>query len=306
MSAVQKVLQQREAFAKGLTAPSSSTAGVKAPIPTTARAATAVAPAAAAAAGMKLPSISMPGFTSIISFLFYSSLVVFFLFLILVFIHFTIRPIFQTSPTEIGAPLGNVMTNDMQTAWDKGAVADTKAEFKSPKSCDMTLSMDVYSTGEYTSVVAPKVFLYRADAAATIAANANVSDLLTTLSTTNLIIYFDNLTGNLVVSAVTVANNKKQLESSAAIPNLPTKKPFRLSLVLTAKFFEVYIDGKLRETVTLTGTLVESTKPFWSQPVRFDKVVRVGKLHYWPRPLTAGEIRNLEPVVASDFFIQKT
>ncbi len=305
MSAVQKVLQQREALAKGVAAPAASAAAVAAAT-TAARTAASVKPSSAPAVGMKLPSVSMPGITSIISILFYTSLVVFFLFLLLVFVHFTIRPIFQTSPTEIGAPLGNVMTNDMQTAWDKEVAADTKAEFTSPKSCDMTLSMDVYSTGEYTSVVAPKVFLYRADAAATIAANANVSDLLTTLSATNLIIYFDNLTGNLIVSAVTVANNKKQLESSAAIPNLPVKKPFRLSLVLTAKFFEVYIDGKLRETVTLTGTLVESTKPFWSQPVRFDKVVRVGKLHYWPRPLTAGEIRNLEPVVASDFFIQKT
>jgi hypothetical protein len=300
MSAVQKLLREREAYKIGLSTPAAKA-------PSVAVAAVAATPAAATTAfpSVKLPSIGQPAITGVITVLFYTSLVAFILFLILTFVHYTIRPIFQLSPTD-NAILGSVATNDVQTAWDKEAKPDEKADFSSCKSCDITLSMDVYSSGDYTSIVAPKVFLYRADAAATIAANAKVSDLLTSLSSTNLIAYFDNPSNDLVVAAVTVVNNVKRLESSKPISNLPIKTPFRLTIVFTGKFFEVYINGKLRETVTLKGTVVESAKPFWSQPIRFDKVVRVAKLRYWPRPISATEIRNLEPVVNSNFFIQKT
>ncbi len=296
---MQKLLQERQAFTRGTTAPSAA-----ATVPS--------APSVSTRTGMSLPSlkgvipsIGVPGGSSIIQILFYISLFLFILFLILTFIHFTIRPIFKLSPTD-NAILGSLATEDMQSEWIKESSADKIANFKPPKSCDITLSMDVYSTGDYTSVTAPKVFLYRSEAAGAIAANAKVSDLLTVLPTTNLIAYFENETDNLIVSAVTTMNNTKRLESCAPITNLPVKSPFRLTIVLMSNFFEVYIDGKLRSTVTLKGVLLTSVQPFWPQTARFDKVVRVGKLHYWPRAIAAVEIRNLEPVVSNNFFIQKT
>lgn len=306
-AAIQKLLKEREAFAKGASTAGKSIPSGQSMIPSKVPAAAAVAasPLASAVAGMRLPSVSLSAGAGLIQILFYTSLLLFIVFLILTFVHFTIRPIFNLSPTD-NAILGTIGTNDMLSEWEKESKPDTKAEFTPPKSCDITVSMDVYPTGDYTSIVAPKVFFYRSMAAATIAANARVSDLISALATTNIVAYFDNQTEDLIVAAVTSVNNQKRLESSPAITNLPTKTPFRLTIVLTSNFFEVYIDGKLRSTVTLKGTLVTSVEPFWSQPIRFDKVVRVGRLHYWPRAITATEIRNLEPAISSNFFIQKT
>ena len=318
MSAVKKVLKEREAYARGLAAPapavvpsallrpaipSAAVAGVGGTQPTTEAAKTALKAVAGLQASVQ--GITATGAGNVIKFLFYASLVAFVVFLLLTFVHFTIQPIFQLSPTD-NALFGSLATNDRQSAWTSAASPDTKAEFKSPKSCDITLSMDVYTTGDYSSVVAPKVFLYRSTATGTVPANATVSDLLTALPSTNLIAYLDNETGDLVVSAVTTKDSVKGLESSPPISNLPVKTPFRLTLVLTSKFFEVYIDGKLRATVTLKNTLVTNVEPFWSQPVRMNRSVRVGKLNYWTRTLTSNEIRGLEPVVSSNFFNQST
>lgn len=318
MSAVQKLLKERQAFAKGIAPPAPAPAGLKAipstPIPSAAVAGVAgTQPATNAGrailktvSGVGSVGVTASGAGKVLEYLFYASLLAFVVFLILTFIHFTIRPIFQLSPTD-NALLGSTLAKqDIQTAWQTAPSPDTKAEFTSPKSCDYTVSMDVFLTGEYSSVIAPKVFFYRSQAARTVAANAKVSDLVTALPTTNLIAYIDNETGDLIVAAVTTKNNVKGLESTAPISNLPAKSPFRLSLVIASNFFEVYIDGKLRSTVTLDGTLVTTVDPFWSQPLRFDRSVRVGKLHYWPRTLSSNEIRNLEPVAPSNFFIQKT
>lgn len=145
-------------------------AAAAAPIAAAAAAAAPIAKAVSVAGQPKIIPSNMSG--SLITFLFYSSTVLFILFLILAFINFTIYPIFKLTPGASG--LITVPANqDMQTAWVKAPPAPTEnAGITQPVSTDFTISLDVIISSKYSASTTPHIVLYRKSVAETAAITA--------------------------------------------------------------------------------------------------------------------------------------
>lgn len=285
-SRVQSLLEQRRKLA-----------GVV-PQPAAAAAVAGVAPVIPMMSGMpKASSI----FVSMISILFYVSTFAFVVFLILTFVHFTIRPILPfVSVTE------NIPTSqDKQVAWTTApAQADQAAAIKNSKTCDYTLSLDIFPTSKYLSQKAPRVFLYRSGQIVNLAKNVSKEELLTAFPNTNIIGYIDAEKNDLYVGVVTSKNGQKSIEYAEKITNIGIQKTTRVTLLVMPTFLEIYLNGSLQKTLIFKGQLVECTQDFWSSPTNVRDAVQVGNLMYWPRPLKSTEIREMASLATDEFFIK--
>lgn len=240
-------------------------------------------------------------FVSIISILFYMSTFVFIVFLILTFVHFTIRPVLPFVSVSENIPI----SQDKQVAWSTApAQPEQAAGFKNPKTCDYTVSLDIFPTSKFLSQKAPRVFLYRSGQIVNMTKNASKADLLTQFPNTNIIGYIDAEKNDMYIGVVTSKNGQKSIEYAEKIVNIPVQKTVRLTLLVMPTFLEIYVNGKLQKTLIFKGQLVESTNDFWSSPTNVREAVQVGNLMYWPRPLKSTEIRDMASLVSDDFFIK--
>ena len=257
------------------------------------------------------PSISLPNtqglLGGIISFFFYLSLIAFFIFIILVFVHFTIKPIFKFDVNEQG--LINVSPqNDGQLVWQNSlADADDEAKLKNSLSCNYTLSLDILIKNQLAMSSAPRVLLYRAQKAVDFSPEKQSSDLFTMYPDTNIMIYIDPVKNDLNVVAVTMDNALAlHPEGIPAIPNIPLETPFRITIVFQPTLMEVYMNGQLQATRVFTGRPKESTGNFFAPSEFVRKTGRVGNLQFWPRTLAPTEIRAIgPPLPGPEFFVVK-
>jgi hypothetical protein len=244
--------------------------------------------------------------TNVVAFLFYASSTIFVLFLILTFIHFTLHPIFQLSPSEAGL-LPVVLGQGAASAsdWCKNpADVSQKANLGPTQSCDFTVIFDVFLDRAYTSVTAPRVLLYRSEKAIELPKSAKVADLPTLYAGTNFYAYVDSVTNDLYISVFTSVNSNTVEEKLPKITNVPMNEAFRLVIIYMPSFIEVYLNGKLQSTTTLKGRPIECTKDFWAPPAAVARSVKVGNLYYWPRPLSSQEARVAGPPLRTDFFVK--
>lgn len=242
-----------------------------------------------------------------VSYLFYASLAILVVFLLLVFINFTMYPIFSFSPNEFG--LITIPTaSDRKVVYTGGPPPfDLSANFMGLPACTYTMGMDVYLTGDFMVSHTPRVILYRslASKGAVITAGT-VTTLATTYPDTNLIVWLDPIKNDVFVSVVLSTG---ALLTTRAVENVPVRKVFRLVVVFTVQFVEVYVNGKLEVSMPITKTLMTpsensafypSTKPILNN-------VMIGNLSMWPRVLTAREIQASEgaPVQTASFFFKQ-
>ena len=289
-SRVQSLLEQRRKLA-----------GV-APVQAAVSSQAAAIPGAAAATTLLsgVPKASSV-FVSMISILFYLSTFAFVVFLILTFIHFTIRPVLPFVSVSENIPI----SQDKQVAWSSApAQSEQAAGLKNPKTCDYTVSFDIFPTSKFLSQKAPRVFLYRSGQIVNLPKNASKEDLLTQFPNTNVIGYIDAEKNDLYIGVVTSKNGQKSIEYAEKIINIPVQKTTRLTLLVMPTFLEIYMNGKLQKTLIFKGQLAESTNDFWSSPTNVREAVQVGNLMYWPRPLKSTEIRDMASLVSDDFFIK--
>lgn len=289
-SRVQSLLEQRRKLT-----------GV-APIQAAASGQAVAIPGAAAAATTLLSGVPKASsvFVSIISILFYLSTFAFIIFLILTFIHFTIRPVLPFVSVSENIPI----SQDKQVAWSTPAQPEQAAGLKNPKTCDYTLSLDIFPTSKFLSQKAPRIFLYRSGQIVNLPKNASKENLLTLFPNTNIIGYIDAEKNDLYIGVVTSKNGQKSIEYADKIINIPVQKTTRLTLLVMPTFLEIYMNGKLQKTLIFKGQLAESTNDFWSSPTNVREAVQVGNLMYWPRPLKSTEIRDMASLATDDFFIK--
>jgi len=269
-----------------------------APTPAPAPAAPAPSPSINAP---KLPTVSTSAVGTAITYLFYLSAAAFFIFLILVFVHFTMTPIFKLSQFDKGI-VGVSTKEDKDIEWSTPPDSTMKTNITNPKSCDYTISFDVFVPTGYQGITAPHVLLYRSDTEVALSPSIKTSDLLSTFPTTNILAYIDSEKNDLNVYVVT-SNEAGQYtqESVPKITNIPQGTPFRLSIAFMPNYVEVYINGKLNATTVLKGTPVKISSQFWPPPKTVADSVKVGNLYYWPRALMASELQALVSTSA-DFF----
>jgi hypothetical protein len=245
-------------------------------------------------------------FGGVISFFFYLSLMAFFVFLILVLVHFTIKPIFKFDVNEQG--LVDISPSSGEVVWKNNlADADAKADFKNALNCNYTISMDIFVKSGIPLTSTPRVLLYRSDAPVAFQEDKLASDLFTLYPDTNLLVYLDPVKNDLNVVAVTMdSTNAVHPEAIPAIPNVPLEQPFRITIVFQPTMMEVYMNGQLQATRVFSGRPKETTGGFLAPSEFVRQTARVGNLQYWPRTLGPSEIRGSGPAIpGADFFVVK-
>ena len=273
-SSLQKLLNSRKALA--------GAAPIQAPAP------------GAASPGFKMPT--MPTASSatgwMLGFLFYTSATILLIFLLLVFVHYTVKPIFKLTAGDPG--FIQIAGGPTQTVWLSGPAApDTAAPIDKPVSCDYSISFDVLVSGAYSSITAPRVLLYRSANPVPLTSTTKVDALMSLFTGSNLLIYIDNLKNDLNVIAYTAVNGQTTAEAAPPVTNVPLGTAFRLSVVYTPQFMEIYMNATLVSTRMFKGQPIQSTTPFMSPPNLVSSLVRISRLSYWPRPVMAADLRLL-------------
>jgi hypothetical protein len=257
------------------------------------------------------PSSSIPISTGllggVIAFFFYLSLIAMFIFLILVFVHFTITPIFKFDMNDRG--LVDISAGgDGQLVWQNTfADSDEKATFKNQLNCNYSISLDIFIKNELSASTSPRVLLYRGESPVELARDSPVSELLPLYNNSNILVYLDPSKNDLNVVAITM--NSELIPAPEAIPpipNVPVDTPFRLSILFQPGYMEVYMNGELQATRVFIGRPKETSGNFYGPPEFVRENARVGNLQYWPRILAPSEVRSSGPVLpGADFFVKK-
>jgi len=267
-------------------------------------------------------------FSGALTLAFSISMFIFVLFLILVFINYVVTPIFSFSPNE-PALITIPVASDRQIAFTMGpAASDLSANFVNIPPCSYTISSDVYLSGDFMASGFPRVLLYRSIDEGGVSLNRQrgiegVEKYIDQFPDTNLIVWLDPTKNDLYVSAITngqtglnpiisaasgtgntVAN---RVETITPIENIPVKKVFRLTIVFTQQFLEVYINGNLEKSLPFTGSpITASGKASFYPPVSaVGPNVRLANIAFWPRPLTAREVRTYGAPIANETFFFK-
>lgn len=298
-----ELLRQRQQRLSAMKAP----APAAAPAAFAAPAAAFAAPVAAAkrmltpgrsATYQPAPASSIAG--SVIAGLFYLSSAIFVMFLIAIFIHFTVTPIFKFSPYDAG--LLNITPSSAETAWTTSPPTfDLSANVANPVSSDYTISLDVFVSSQYSSIIAPRVLLYRGKNFVTLPVSTKKENVASLFSNTNLLVYVDNMTNDLNVVATTTTK-----EAIPPIKNIPLNTPFKLTIVYMPTFMEVYINGKLQATRVFKTPPITSTYGFWPPPSSVSSLVKVGNFSFWPDALPSSAIREGSITASRDFFTKVT
>ena len=276
-------------------------------------------------------------FTTGLTLLFYTSVTVFVLFLLLVFIHYILYPIFSFSEEE-GGLISIPTASDKQAAFT-GVVAasDVGSNLAAIPAYPYTVSFDMFVTGQFVTSGTPRVVLYRARVPHTAEITVAGTSLHTAFTDTNLLVWLDPIKNDLYVGAVTntggntststttttttttsidiCGNNVdvvpltetvsgNRLESTRAIENVPVRKPFRVTIVCAEKFLEVYINGKLEQSRPLVGKpIAQEGTHFYPPPTRVRTSVQIANMLTWNRVLKSRECKaNGEPIAPASLF----
>ena len=249
-----------------------------------------------------LPSFSVPSFATTDSstmvqtaftYLFYLSITAFVIFLILIIVHYTYTPIFSFSAGDGGYIKLASGVSDSQIAWeDEPPGSSLITKFTNVLPCGFTVSLDVFVDKDLSLSNMERMILYRGkttvipDATKTLQANYAES---------NLLVYLQKDTNDLVVSAITSDATGTFVESAPTVLNVPIRQPFRVTAVYLPNLLEVYMNGRFVGSRVLKGKPLQTATQFLPPPEQFQQTVKILDVSYWARPLLAREIVAAPP-----------
>jgi hypothetical protein len=226
----------------------------------------------------------------IISYLVAITIVVF---IILLFVHYFIRPIFRFSP---GAP--GIIT---VPGWDDGVVfwkdgnTGTIANNKLPISqmfFGYSMIMDVFVENPFQFSNHHRLLCSRGGTRRSSPAG---DTLLGSIQQYNIAVALLPDTNDMVVSVLNIKNNMENI----VVPNIPVQEPFRLGIILMENALEVYINGHLVRTRTFLHIPLDVKGDIQQASGIESNVAKVRNLKIWPRILTTSEIREATPSLSS-------
>ena len=256
--------------------------------------------------------------------LLFLSMIAFIIFLILVIVNYTVKPIFNFTPfsTNTVSYVTPTILNETVYA-NRRCPNDTSIIFKTIRTINFSnfsLSFDCYIDGTYKSTDVPRVLFYFGTSPVNVRRNNDLkeyngtndnvpsvlditnTDILTVFNSTNFIIYLDPIKNDLRVGVVTKdTSNKEYLELLPAIENVPINKVFQITIVLSDIFLEVYMDKKLVKTHKIGsvsgGVLDKSRVSGVAQiysPINFiGDTIKVGNIQYFDGVINSSQVRNL-------------
>ena len=235
---------------------------------------------------------------------FYVSVGAFFLFIFLTALHYTVTPVFSftvTAPTgflPIPAPLSQ------QTAFlNKPATSDISCNFVDVYPKGYTIGLDVYIDTDFLTTTIPRVLLYRSPTRVQVPATASVADISTLFPNSNIILYLDPTKNDLYAS---VLDETGQIRRSDPIVNVPLRKAFRITVVFSEGFLELYMNGEQIRVLPLPKKPVETppTSYFFGPPSLVNQSIKIGTVTYWAFELPAKTIRTISSSPQPDAFFK--
>lgn len=216
------------------------------------------------------------------------------IFVILVFVHYFISPIFRLHP---GSP-GIIPV----PGWDDGTLFWNKGNSGPISNNDLPISqqyfgysviMDVFVENPFQFSKYHRVIFNRGGQRLT---PPSGDTLVGVIDKYNLTVALLPDTNDLVVS---VLNSKNNMEN-VVISNIPVQEPFRLGIVVMDNALEVYINGQLVKTRTFLDLPLDVKGDIEQAKGIEANVAKIRNLKIWPRILTTSEIRNASPSLSTE------
>ena len=268
-----------------------------------------------------------------VSILFYTSIVCFILFLIILAINAYVTPIlpFVSGVTTVAAkPNTDTTINNQLLYSTRVCPADTAMNFNTITQFNynkFSVSFDCFVQNTYLSTDVPRVVLYFGSTTNTPANVHNNTDLveyrgtddpfpriltlaqtdiLSKFSNSSFIVYIDPVKNDLKVGVITMNSGNLNLELLPTIENIPINQPFTITCIISQNFVEIYKDYQLKYTYTPKHTLNTPTgNPSMFGPLGFlQNTVKIANVMYFDNIITTTQLRNLVPTTKSASFFQ--
>jgi hypothetical protein len=204
--------------------------------------------------------------------------------ILLLFVHFTIRPIFQFTPGGQGIlPIPGF--KDSRVYWKKQkdvAILNeqTMGTAKIP-SQNWSFTLDLFVKNP-TTLHSSNIPVFQRE---------QLLGSSTSQTQSNAHIYLVPGTNDLIVGVTNTMNNAEDV----VLSNVPVQAPFRVGVVILDVAMEVYINGRLVKTRAFDAPPANFTGRFVPPQGTAADLVKVRNLQIWSRPATASEIRHATP-----------
>jgi hypothetical protein len=244
------------------------------------------------------------GSARILQYVFYTGVLTLIILLILIVVHFTIRPVFKTSSVSKGfVPLPG-FTKQVPVFWTDENKVFPIAETQTPvgtRTENYSFVLDIQLDDPLAQTQNPRVLFVRGpemkspSSTASVDPNATIRSIVPTF---NSIVYLDRMTNDLNIS-VQCSKDRAGVEpliseANIRIENIPIRKPIRLGVMVGSSVLEVYVNGYLARSKTFTVPL-RAVQGLWQPPLPpiRQSCARVRNLRIYEYPLSPAEFRAL-------------
>jgi hypothetical protein len=217
-------------------------------------------------------------------------------FIILLFIHYFIKPIFTFN--HDASALFNI------PGFDKGKLFWNNTNPSTIKNTDLPISkqsfgyslvIDILIQNPFQFSNYPRLILRRGGTLITPSGTSSTTNTLSSiLNNYNLAIALLPDVNDLIISVTTTNNNIENV----VIPNITIQEPFRLGVVVLERALEIYVNGKLLKTRAfneIPTCIEDDIIPFGKE----QDMVKLRNLKIWNTPISASEMRYTTPVIST-------
>jgi hypothetical protein len=223
----------------------------------------------------------------ILSYLFGIAIVIF---IIMLFIHFFITPVFSLQP---GAPGIFVVPglDDGVLFWNKSSPAILPNKGLPIENMDYGYSfiIDLFIENPHVHFSKHPRILFRRGG--TLHSKPTGDTLLGLVDNYNVIAALLPDTNDLIISVLNSNNNTE----NAIISNIPVQEPFRIGVVIMDYAMEVYVNGHLMKTRAFSAVPKSVKGDIYPISGTESSMAKMRNLKIWSRALTSSEIRYAEP-----------
>lgn len=223
----------------------------------------------------------------ILSYLFGIAIVIF---IIMLFIHFFITPVFSLQP---GAPGIFVVPglDDGVLFWNKSSPTILPNKGLPIQNMDYgyTFIVDLFIENPHVHFSKHPRILFRRGG--TLHPKPTGDTLLGLVDNYNVIAALLPDTNDLIISVLNSNNNTE----NAIISNIPVQEPFRIGVVIMDYAMEVYVNGHLMKTRAFSAVPKSVKGDIYPISGTESSMAKMRNLKIWSRALTSSEIRYAEP-----------
>jgi hypothetical protein len=219
----------------------------------------------------------------------YLAAILLILFVLSLFVHFFITPVYSFHPGSPGFVLVPGL-DDGTLFWDSSRVSPIQNTELPIQNLyfGYTYILDVFIENPMQFSTKPRVIFSRGATPL----DTPVGNTLTGMfSEYNVVMALLPDTNDMIVSVMNTGNNMENV----IVPNVPVQEPFRVGVVVMEQALEVYLNGYLMQTRKFSAPPKDVKGDV--QPVggKEATMARVRNFKVWPRLLTTAEIREARP-----------